>query len=93
MSEDNFKGLVTYERASPLNIKNLYFCPFLKGLKTNEKVLQWFLDKTAHLISDDNISTKLINLVKRYVVSLCDGVCGEVFYVCVCVGGGGGEWV
>jgi len=74
MSEDNFKGLVTYDGASPLNIKNLYFCPFLKGLKTNEKVLQWFLDKTAHLIADDNICTKLITLVKRYVVSLFDGV-------------------
>ena len=65
MSKDNFKGLVTYDGASPLNIKNLYFCSYLKGLKTNEKVLEWFLAKTAHLIADDNISTKLINLVKR----------------------------
>ena len=56
MSEDNFKGLVTYDGASPLNIKNLYFCPFLKGLKTNEKVLQWFQDETAHLIADENNS-------------------------------------
>ena len=82
---------MTYEGASPLNIKNLYFCPFLKGLKTNEKVLGWFLDETAHLIADENIRTKLISLVKRYVVSLFDGVCSEVFYVCVCVWGGVGE--
>ena len=70
MFEDNFKELVAYDESSPLNIKNLYFCPFLKGLKSNEKVLQWFQDKTTHLIADENIRTKLINLVKRYVMSL-----------------------
>ena len=58
MSEDkHFRNLLTYDAASPLNLKNLYIPPFLKDLKDNQKLLTWFEQKTSQLIAEDNVST------------------------------------
>ena len=61
MSEDkHFRNLLTYDAASPLNLKNLYFPPFLKDLKDNQKLLTWFEQETSQLFAEDNVSTKLL---------------------------------
>ena len=87
MSEDkHFRNLLTYDAASPLNLKNLYFPPFLKDLKDNQKNLTWFEQETTQLVVEDNVSTKLLAFIKRYVVVIY-GVYRErwVCGLCVCL--------
>ena len=92
MSEDKyFKNLLTYDAASPFNLKNLYFSPYLKDLKDNQKLLTWFEQETSQLVAEDNVSTKLLAFIKRCVVVIYGGyrerwVC-SLFVCLMCVKG------